>query len=69
LLIHPFIAKLTNHTPVLMLLILVGVAAALIPVHHKLEEWVKLKLAHKIRVSSKPAAAADRPRIDSEIRH
>ena len=46
LFIHPYIDKLTDHNPVYMLIILVGVAAILVPMHHKLEHWVKEKLAH-----------------------
>jgi tetratricopeptide (TPR) repeat protein len=46
LFIHPYIDKLTDHNPVYMLIILVGVAAILVPMHHKLEHWVKEKLGH-----------------------
>lgn len=45
--IHPFIQKWTNHTPVLMLVVLVAIASLLVPLHHKLEHWVKEKLTHK----------------------
>jgi len=45
LFIHPYIDKLTGHDPVYMLIILVGVAAILVPLHHKMEHWVKEKLA------------------------
>ncbi len=48
LFIHPYIEKWTHHTPVYMLLILVGVAAILVPMHHKMEKLIKEKLAHKI---------------------
>jgi tetratricopeptide (TPR) repeat protein len=44
LLIHPSIEKLTHHTPVLMLLILVIVASLLVPLHHRTAHWVKKKL-------------------------
>lgn len=44
--IHPFVGELTNHMPVFMLLIMVGIAALLVPAHHKLTEWVKEKIAH-----------------------
>ncbi|HLG39070.1 MAG TPA: tetratricopeptide repeat protein [Chitinophagaceae bacterium] len=56
LIIHPFIAEWTHHTPILMMMILVGVAALLVPLHHKMEHWVKVKLAHKIRTVSKSVA-------------
>ena len=47
LLIHPFIAHITHHSPSLMLCIMVAVAALLIPVHHQLEHWVKGRLVEK----------------------
>lgn len=45
LLIHPYIEEWTHSTPVLMLLILVAIASFLVPMHHKLEHWLKEKLA------------------------
>lgn len=47
LLLHPTVAKLTNHTPVYEILIFVVIAAVLIPAHHKLEHWLIHKLIHK----------------------
>jgi tetratricopeptide (TPR) repeat protein len=47
LLLHPHIEELTHHTPALSLLILVCVAALLVPFHHKAEHWVKSKLLHQ----------------------
>ena len=46
LFIHPYIDRVTGHNPVYMLIILVAIAAILVPLHHKLEHWVKEKLAH-----------------------
>jgi len=46
LLLHPAVANLTHHTPVLEILIFVGVAALVIPLHHKLEHWLIHKLSH-----------------------
>ena len=40
LIFHSYIAELTHHSPVLMLLILVAIASVLIPVHHRLEHWL-----------------------------
>jgi len=47
LLLHPLIEEFTHHTPVLMLLALVCLAAMLIPLHHKLEKWATNKLIKK----------------------
>lgn len=44
---HSYIASVTNHSPVLKLVILVIIAALLIPAHHNLEHWVKHKLVEK----------------------
>ena len=48
-LLHPVIANFTNHTPVLMLLILVSVASLMVPLHYKLEKWTKYRLTEKNR--------------------
>jgi hypothetical protein len=47
LLLHPFLERVTNHSPVLMLLALVCIAALLVPLHHKLEKWATAKLVEK----------------------
>ncbi len=47
LLLHPTVARLTNHIPVYEILIFVGIAAILIPAHHKLEHWMIQKLIHR----------------------
>jgi antibiotic biosynthesis monooxygenase (ABM) superfamily enzyme len=47
LLLHPFLGGITNHSPALMLLGLVCVAVLLVPLHHRLEKWVKEKLVEK----------------------
>jgi hypothetical protein len=47
LLLHPFLERVTNHSPLLMLLALVCIAALLVPLHHKLEKWATTKLVEK----------------------
>lgn len=47
LLLHPYIANLTHHSPVMMLAVMVCIAALLIPLHHKLEHWVTDKMIEK----------------------
>lgn len=47
LLAHPYLEKTTNDSPFLMLLILVCIAALLVPAHHRLEKWVTQKLTEK----------------------
>jgi membrane-associated HD superfamily phosphohydrolase len=46
LFIHPFVQRISNHLPVLELAILVTLAAVLVPLHHRLTNWLRLKLVH-----------------------
>ena len=55
LLLHPFLERITHHSPVLMLLALVCIAPLLVPLQHKLEKWSTHKLMEKnkaIRLAS-----------------
>ncbi len=55
LLLHPYLERITNHSPFLMLLALVCIAALLVPLHHKVEKWATAKLVEKnkrIRLAS-----------------
>lgn len=47
LLLHPFLERITNHSPILMLLALVCIAALLVPLHHRIEKWATAKLVEK----------------------
>ena len=47
LLLHPFLERVTHHSPILMLLALVSIAALLVPLHHKVEKWATAKLVEK----------------------
>ncbi|MBI5858430.1 MAG: hypothetical protein HZB42_12370 [Sphingobacteriales bacterium] len=47
LLLHPFLENITNHSPLLMLLSLVCIAALLIPLHHRLQKWATHILIEK----------------------
>jgi hypothetical protein len=55
LLIHPYLGNVTQHSPVLMLAIMVLIAAILIPLHHRLEKWVTkllIKKNNRIRLAA-----------------
>lgn len=58
--LHPYIADFTHHVPVYMLSITVAIAALLVPLHHKMEEWVNRRLVRhrrgRPRKSDKPPA-------------
>lgn len=47
LLVHPWLVSFTHDSPVFMLLILVLIASLLIPLHHRLEHWIKEKMIEK----------------------
>jgi len=47
LLVHPFLEKVTRHSPVLMLFALVPLAAILVPMHHRTWKWASGKLVEK----------------------
>jgi hypothetical protein len=44
LLLHPFLGRVTDENPLLMLLALVCMAALLVPMHHRLEKWATHRL-------------------------
>ena len=44
---HPFISETTNHSPLLIFLIMVCIASLLVPAHHRLEKWVTHQLVEK----------------------
>jgi hypothetical protein len=47
LLLHPWLGAVTHHSPILMLLAMVCVAALLVPLHHRIEHWVIHRLVEK----------------------
>ncbi len=47
LVLHPYLGNLTDHSPFLMLLVMVGIAAILVPAHHRLEKWLTSRLVEK----------------------
>jgi tetratricopeptide (TPR) repeat protein len=62
LLLHPFLERVTNHSPLLMLIVLVAIAAILVPLHHRLEKSATNRLVAKnrqIRLSQARKTIAD----------
>jgi tetratricopeptide (TPR) repeat protein len=49
LLIHPALARITHESPVFLLMAYVVVASLLIPVHHRLEKWILVRVTEKNR--------------------
>ena len=44
---HPYIEEWTHHNPILMLMILVAIASILVPMHHRLDHWIKKRSVTK----------------------
>jgi hypothetical protein len=68
LVLHPHIGRLTHHSPLLMLLIMVCVAALLVPLHHKLEHWITHKLVEKNKKIRLVAAKRTIAKLEGEER-
>jgi hypothetical protein len=66
LLIHPYIGNLTHHSPILMLLFMVCLAALLIPMHHKLEHWITNKMVEKNKQIRLAAAKKTIAQLENE---
>jgi hypothetical protein len=67
LLLHPFLERVTHHSPVLMLLALVCIAALLVPLHHKLEKWATTKLVEKNKAIRLASAKKTIELLESDI--
>jgi tetratricopeptide (TPR) repeat protein len=63
LFIHPYLSTATHHSPLGILLISVGIAAILVPVHHRAEKWV----THKMTEKNKRLRLAAAKRIVSKL--
>ena len=66
LLLHPFLERITHHSPVLMLLALVCIAALLVPMHHKVEKWATHKLVEKNKAIRLAAARKTIEKLDEK---
>jgi hypothetical protein len=66
LLIHPWLAHFTHESPVLMLVALVLLASLLIPLHHRLEKWIKEKMIEKNKKIRLAAAKKTIEKLDTK---
>ena len=66
LLLHPFLERITHHSPVLMLLALVCIAALLVPLHYKVEKWATAKLVEKNKQIRLAAAKKTIQQLDTK---
>lgn len=60
LFIHPFVQKISHHSPVIEIIIFVAIAALMIPAHHRIEHWFtkRLVLIHERRFIHPPVVEA-----------
>ena len=68
LFIHPYLANITNNSPVLMLIILIAIGALLIPLHHKLEKWITNVMIEKNKKIRLEAARKTIANLEGESR-
>lgn len=66
LFIHPYLANITNHSPVLMLIILIAIGALLIPLHHKLQKWITNIMVEKNKKIRLEAARKTIAKLEGE---
>lgn len=66
LLLHPFLERITHHSPLIMLLALVCIAALLVPLHHRMEKWATHKLVVKNKAVRLAAAKRTIQQLDTE---
>ncbi|MDB5209371.1 MAG: Tetratricopeptide repeat-containing protein [Sediminibacterium sp.] len=66
LLLHPFLERITHHSPLIMLLALVSIAALLVPLHHRVEKWATHKLVEKNKAVRLAAAKRTIQQLDTE---
>lgn len=64
---HGIIAELTHHSPLLMLLALVAIAALLIPLHHRIEHWVTHRIVAKNKKLQLAAARKALARLEADV--
>lgn len=63
LFMHPAVQRLTHHTPIWEILIFVGVAAILIPAHHRIEHW----MIHKLVQNRNSAAMKQQQKLEKAM--
>ena len=70
LFVHPYLSKWTNDSPVWMLVILMAIGALLVPVHHKLERWITIRMVEKnkkIRLEAARKTIANLEQISADL--
>src|SRR5688572_2552426 len=66
LFIHPYLSYATNDSPLIMLLVMVCIAALLVPVHHRMEKWISHRLVEKNKKIRLAAARKTIAKLEGE---
>ena len=66
LFIHPYLSHATNDSPLIMLLVMVCIAALLVPVHHRMEKWISHRLVEKNKKIRLDAAKKTIAKLEGE---
>jgi hypothetical protein len=67
LLVYAYLEELTNHSQVLVLLLLVGIASLLIPIHHRLEKWAIVRIIEKNKQVRLAAAKLTIEKLETKV--
>jgi len=67
LLIHPYVATKTNHSPLLEIIIFVMIAALITPTHHRIEKWLISRLSHMHHVHAEARVKATKRKSAEEL--
>jgi len=67
LFIHPYLSHATNDSPLIMLLVMVCIAALLVPVHHRLEKWISHRLVEKNKKIRLAAAKKTIEQLEKQV--
>lgn len=65
--IHPYLDRITNHSPFLMLAILICIGALLVPLHHRLEKWITKIMVEKNKKIRLAAAKKTIEQLEGEV--
>src|SRR5262249_3363705 len=69
ILIDPLVIKVTNESPIWMLLLLIIIALILEPVHNRIEHWITHKVIEKNKLLRLAAAKKTIERLEKEAGH
>jgi tetratricopeptide (TPR) repeat protein len=67
IMIDPYVVKITNESPIYMLLLLIGIALILEPIHNRIEHWITHKVIAKNKQLRLAFAKRTVERLENEV--